>query len=69
LPANGPVLAIAEDYVNPRLLFAGTKFGLFFTTDGGKKWVQLKGGMPTISVRDLAIQKQMNDLVCFWGNY
>jgi len=63
LPANGPVLAIAEDHVNPQLLFAGTEFGLFFTIDGGKKWVQLKGGMPTVAVRDLAIQKQMNDLV------
>ncbi|HXF39119.1 MAG TPA: glycosyl hydrolase [Blastocatellia bacterium] len=63
LPANGPVLAIAEDHVNPDLLFVGTEFGLFFTIDGGKKWIQLKGGLPTISVRDLAIQKRENDLV------
>jgi photosystem II stability/assembly factor-like uncharacterized protein len=63
LPANGPVLAIAEDHVNPNLLFAGTEFGVFFTVDGGKKWVQLKGGFPTISVHDLNIQKRENDLV------
>ncbi len=63
LPANGPVLAIAEDHVNPNLLFIGTEFGLFFTIDGGQKWIQLKGGMPIISVRDLAIQKRENDLV------
>jgi photosystem II stability/assembly factor-like uncharacterized protein len=63
LPANGPVLAIAEDHVNPNLLFIGTEFGVFFTIDGGKKWIQLKGGLPTISVRDLAIQKRENDLV------
>jgi photosystem II stability/assembly factor-like uncharacterized protein len=63
LPANGPVLAIAEDHVNPDLLFVGTEFGLFFTIDGGKKWIQLKGGLPTISVRDLAIQKRESDLV------
>jgi len=63
LPANGPVLAIAEDHVNPSLLFIGTEFGLFFTIDGGQKWIQLKGGMATISVRDLAIQKRENDLV------
>lgn len=63
LPANGPVLAIAEDHVNPNLLFIGTEFGLFFTIDGGQKWIQLKGGFPTISVRDLAIQKRENDLV------
>jgi photosystem II stability/assembly factor-like uncharacterized protein len=63
LPANHPVLAFAEDHVNPNLLFVGTEFGVFFTIDGGQKWVQLKGGMPTISVRDLAIQKRENDLV------
>jgi len=63
LSPNGPVLAIAEDYVNPKLLFVGTEFGLFFSIDGGQKWVQLKGGMPTIAVRDLAIQKRENDLV------
>jgi photosystem II stability/assembly factor-like uncharacterized protein len=63
LPANGPVLAIAEDHVSPDLLFAGTEFGLFVTLDGGKKWYRLKNGLPTIAVRDLAVQRQMNDLV------
>jgi photosystem II stability/assembly factor-like uncharacterized protein len=63
LPKNGPVLAIAEDHVNPNLLFAGTEFGVFFSIDGGQKWVQLKGGLPTIAVRDINIQKRENDLV------
>ena len=57
------MLAIAEDHVNPNLLFAGTEFGLFFSIDGGQKWIQLKGGLPTIPVRDLEIQKRENDLV------
>jgi photosystem II stability/assembly factor-like uncharacterized protein len=63
LPENGPVLAIAEDHKNRDLLFVGTEFGLFCTTDGCKKWNRIRGGLPTIAVRDLAIQKQMNDLV------
>jgi len=63
LPRNGPVLAIAEDHVNPSLLFAGTEFGLWFSVDGGQKWIQLKGGLPTIAVRDLNIQKRENDLI------
>jgi photosystem II stability/assembly factor-like uncharacterized protein len=63
LPKNGPVWAIAEDHVNSNLLFAGTEFGLFFSIDGGQKWIQLKGGLPTIAVRDLSIQKRENDLV------
>lgn len=63
LPKNGPVLAIAEDHVNPSLLFTGTEFGLYFSIDGGQKWIQLKGGLPTIAVRDLHIQKRENDLI------
>jgi hypothetical protein len=63
LPPNGPVWAIAEDHVDPNLLFAGTEFGLFFSIDAGQKWIQLKGGLPTIAVRDLSIQKRENDLV------
>lgn len=63
LPERGSVYAIAEDHVNPNLLFIGTEFGLFFSVDGGAKWIQLKGGLPVIAVRDLAIHKRENDLV------
>lgn len=63
LPGKGSVLAIAEDHINPNLLFVGTEFGLFFTIDGGQKWIALKGNFPTIAVHDLAIQRQENDLV------
>jgi photosystem II stability/assembly factor-like uncharacterized protein len=63
LPENGPVLAFAEDTVNPGLLFAGTEYGVFFTVDGGLKWVQLKGGLPTIAVRDMVLQAREGDLV------
>ena len=63
LPARGTVYTVAEDPVTPDLLFAGTEFGLFVTFDGGKKWVQMKGGLPTIAVRDIAIQKREGDLV------
>ncbi|HUI29426.1 MAG TPA: hypothetical protein VLX91_04345 [Candidatus Acidoferrales bacterium] len=63
LPKNGPVLAFTEDYIDPNLLFVGTEFGLFFTSDGGNHWIQLKGDMPTIPVRDLVIQKREGDLI------
>jgi hypothetical protein len=63
LPANGMALAFAEDHVNPNLLFVGTEFGLYFTVDGGKKWIRLKNNLPTIPVRDLTIQERENDLV------
>jgi photosystem II stability/assembly factor-like uncharacterized protein len=63
LPARGSVYTIVEDPAKPGLLYCGTEFGLFFSPDGGKRWIQLKGGLPTIAVRDLAIQKGEGDLV------
>lgn len=62
LPQRGSVYAIVEDPGDPKLLFAGTEYGLYFTQDGGAKWIQLKGKFPTIAVRDLWIQKRRNDL-------
>ena len=63
LPARGTVYTVAEDPGRPGLLFCGTEFGLFFSHDGGKRWVQLKGGMPVINVRDLAFQEREKSLV------
>jgi photosystem II stability/assembly factor-like uncharacterized protein len=63
LPERGSAHTIAEDHVDPNLLFVGTEFGLFFTQDGGDTWNQLKGNFPTIAVRDLEIQRRETDLV------
>ncbi len=63
LPERGTVYAFAQDHVNPGLLFAGTEFGVFFTRDGGSHWLQLKGGIPVIAIRDLQIQRREEDLV------
>ncbi len=62
LPENGTVHTIEQDHINPDLLFVGTEFGLFFSYNDGKNWVQLKSGLPAIAVRDLAIQQRENDL-------
>jgi len=63
LPENGTVHSIVQDHINKDLLFAGTEFGVFFSPDGGENWIQLKSGIPTIAVRDIAIQERENDLV------
>src|SRR6056297_694763 len=63
LPENGTDHAIEQDFKNPDLLFAGTEFGIFFSNNQGKKWVQLKNGIPTIAVRDIDIQEREQDLV------
>ena len=61
---RGYVHVIKEDTVDPHLLFMGTEFGLWISTDAGAHWAQFKGGhIPTVAVRDLAIQPRDNDLV------
>lgn len=63
LPEKHLVWRIVQDHVNKDLMFIGTEFGIFFTVDGGKKWLELEGGIPTISTRDVKIQRRENDLV------
>ncbi|MBW7905075.1 MAG: glycosyl hydrolase [Phycisphaerae bacterium] len=57
------VYSVVDDHVKPDLLFCGTEFGAFCSLDGGERWRQLKNGLPTIAVRDIAIQKRESDLV------
>ncbi len=63
LPVNGSIHAVEQDFMNPNLLFVGTEFGIYCTTDGGENWVPLKSGLPVIPVRDITIQKRESDLV------
>jgi len=44
-------------------LFLGTEYGVYISVNQGDKWHKFSNGLPTISIRDLAIQKRENDLV------
>ncbi len=63
LPKNETVHTLAQDHINPDLLFVGTEFNVFFTIDGGKIWTELSSGIPDIAMKDLKIQERENDLV------
>jgi photosystem II stability/assembly factor-like uncharacterized protein len=63
LPIRGSIYAFEEDHVNSDLLFCGTEFGVYFSPDKGLNWKALKTGLPTINVRDIAIQERENDLI------
>jgi photosystem II stability/assembly factor-like uncharacterized protein len=63
LPQRSGAWSIVQDHVNGDLLFAGMEFGVWFTVDGGARWTQLKGGIPTTQARDLQIQRRESDLV------
>jgi photosystem II stability/assembly factor-like uncharacterized protein len=63
LPLNGTIHTIEQDNINPNLLFAGSEFGFYFSVDGGNEWIEFKSGLPTIAVRDIALQERECDLV------
>lgn len=54
---------IQEDYVKSDLLFLGTEFGLFITTDGGKTWSRFTNNMPATAVHFIDLHRKTNDLV------
>ncbi len=63
LPNKLLIWRLVQDHVKKDLLFAATEYGIYFTYNGGTNWIQLKGGVPTISFRDITIQREENDLV------
>ena len=63
LPERTLVWRMVQDHVDPELLFLATEFGIYFSKNGGGHWTQLKGGLPTIAIRDITIQRRENDLV------
>src|SRR5437868_5471417 len=61
---RGYAHVIKEDTVDPNLLFLGTEFGLWISTDGGQRWAQYKGSnFPAVAVRDIAVHPRESDLV------
>jgi len=63
LPKRLLTWRVVQDQVDKNLLFAATEFGIYFTKNSGASWTQLKGGLPTISFRDITIQRREDDLV------
>ncbi len=61
---EGYAWVVAEDTVNPDLLFLGTEWGLWISLDSGKDWARFEGGIPArVAVHDLVIQPRTGDLV------
>jgi len=61
---RGYAHVITEDTVDPNLLFLGTEFGLWISTDGGQRWGQYKGSdFPDVAVRDIVVHPRESDLL------
>jgi photosystem II stability/assembly factor-like uncharacterized protein len=62
IPKRTLVWRMVQDNVKKNLLFAATEYGVYTSLNGGDSWQKLPG-TPTISFRDVTIQKRENDLV------
>ena len=63
IPDGTLLWRIVQDHVDKNILFLGTEYGVYISLNQGKKWHKFSNGLPTIPIRDLAIQKRENDLV------
>ncbi len=59
----GNVNVITADSRNHNLLFLGTEYAIYLSTDAGKLWKPLMQGMPTVRVDDLIIHPRERDLI------
>ncbi len=59
----GYVLCFVQDPVEPKLMFAGTEYGLYVSFDKGETWNKWTSGYPTVSTYDMVIHPREADLV------
>ena len=55
LPSKDVGGILALDPVSPELVYVGTYYGVFKTTDGGDSWVAARQGLPWGGVSMLAV--------------
>ncbi|MEA2786579.1 MAG: hypothetical protein QOF71_2683 [Candidatus Eremiobacteraeota bacterium] len=60
---HSEVHVVREDPRNPRLLYAGTGKGVWWSDDAGASWQPFPATLPPVEVRDLAVHPVAGDLI------
>ncbi len=63
IPEDAFTRVIREDPNVEGLLYAGTETGMYVSFDDGATWESLQLNLPVVPITDLAIHKEMKDLV------
>ncbi|HVA58111.1 MAG TPA: hypothetical protein VNF92_09495 [Gemmatimonadaceae bacterium] len=63
LPADVYARSAMQDPKNPRMYYAGLENGLYASWDGGAHWYLMGLGLPNVSIYDMDIQPEENDLI------
>jgi photosystem II stability/assembly factor-like uncharacterized protein len=60
---SGSINVVREDPATKDMLYAANDFGVYVSTDGGKRWSVLGGGLPSVEVSDLQIHPRDHTIV------
>ena len=63
LPSGEWARAIRPDIRDRNIVYLGTEEGIWISFDGGANWQSFKNDLPTVSVHDIRMQPQYDDLV------
>jgi photosystem II stability/assembly factor-like uncharacterized protein len=63
IPPDAFTRVIREDPNLAGLLYAGTETGMYVSFDDGASWESLQLNLPVVPITDLAVHKEMKDLV------
>ncbi|MFY9883714.1 MAG: hypothetical protein WAK15_02940 [Candidatus Cybelea sp.] len=63
LPLNEWARSVRPDIRDRNLIYLGTEEGVWISFDGGANWQSFKNDLPTVSVHDIRLQPQYDDLV------
>jgi len=61
IPNDYPVRVLREDPVKEGLLYAGTEYGIFISSDDGKTWESFQQNLPVTPITDIKVHR--DDLV------
>ena len=63
LPKGHAVTTMAEDPINPSVLYSGTEFGLFVSPDRGGKWMRIRSNLPTVPIHEIVFHPRDKDMI------
>jgi photosystem II stability/assembly factor-like uncharacterized protein len=63
LPQFGSTRVLREDVENPNLLYCGTEFGIYASTNRGASWTRINNNLPTVAVHEIAVHPTAGEIV------
>jgi photosystem II stability/assembly factor-like uncharacterized protein len=63
IPADQYARSVRQDAHNTSVVYLGTELGLYVSLDAGAHWQAFQQNLPPVSIRDIRIQPDFNDLL------